>query len=341
MAVSVRLFAALRDAAGTSQVHVDSATVAAIVAALSERFGEPFASRVPVASGLLDGQPVRLDDDIVASDGSELALLPPFSGGSTDTPSQRRLVVVLLVGSLLVPALLALGAHSDRWAFGLAVMVISVASLVDLHRAIGAAGVRTVLPGTLVLGIGPGALVLLAPDQAVVWTGGVIALGVIAVFTLTFASPRRHDTADIVGATLLAGLLVAFGAAALLMLYDVVPAERLAGGLALLAVTDTTVTYAGRRTPAPPVGRLAALAVLTAVLAGAAVWAVSGRSDALVPVVGYAVAAVLAVLLTTRLQQSLRRRATPIARPSLLIGTADGVLVAAPLALTWLYLVGR
>lgn len=87
MSVRVRLFAALRDAAGTGEVELQSGPVAALVEELRARFGEPFATRVTVASVLLDGDPVARDSTVPAPDGAELALLPPVSGGQGTAPS--------------------------------------------------------------------------------------------------------------------------------------------------------------------------------------------------------------------------------------------------------------
>ena len=338
MAVTVRFFAALRDAAGTSQVEVDPGTLPQIVAALCERYGEPFARRMSVASGLLDGQPVRLDDDHVVADGAELALLPPFSGGSAVTARERRVEHVLLAGSLLVPALLGLGLYSDRWAFGLVVVVVGLGSLVDLHVTLGAAGLRTVLPTAVPLAVGPALLLMFLPSVAVAWLPGLIALDVMATFLLALASPRRHDTAWIVGSTLLAGLLVGLGTAALLLLYDAVSAVQLAGALMLIALADTAANLVARRSSGwPSPARVVAPAVV-ATLAAVAVWVLAGRPTLVVPV-GFALAATIAAVASVRLRHVLRRSdsATP-PRPALLIGTADAVLIGVPLALAWLEL---
>lgn len=81
MAVRVRLFAALREAAGTDCVEVDAGSVSALLADLCGRFGEPFRTRVAVASVLVDGSAVARGADPVLRDGSEVVLLPPVSGG--------------------------------------------------------------------------------------------------------------------------------------------------------------------------------------------------------------------------------------------------------------------
>ena len=339
MAVTVTFFAALRDAAGTSQVEVDPGTLPQIVAGLCERFGEPFATRIPVATGLLNGQPVRLDADHVVADGAELALLPPFSGGSAITARERRLEQLLLAGSLLVPTLLGLGVYSDRWAFGLVVVVVGLGSLVDLHIALGDIGLRTLLPTAIPLAVGPALLLMIAPLWASAWLPGLVALTVMLTFLLALASPRRHDTASVVGSTLLASLLVGFGTAALLLLYDAVSAAQLAGALGLIALADATANLVARRGSTRAQWRAMVLVpAVVAALAAVLVWALAGRPTPMLPV-GFALAAVVGAAASVRLRQALRRlQSAAPRRPALLIGTADAVLIGVPLAVMWLEL---
>lgn len=88
VAVRVRLFAALRDAAGTSQLEISDGeldgppAVSAVLHLLRDRFGEPFTTRLTASTVLLEGSAVAHDASIQVSDGAELALLPPVSGGS-------------------------------------------------------------------------------------------------------------------------------------------------------------------------------------------------------------------------------------------------------------------
>jgi molybdopterin synthase sulfur carrier subunit len=78
--VTVRLFAALREAAGVAEVQAPAGPLEAILAGLRERFGERFSAVLGYSSVLVDGE--RWDDhDAQVPDGAELALLPPFSGG--------------------------------------------------------------------------------------------------------------------------------------------------------------------------------------------------------------------------------------------------------------------
>jgi molybdopterin converting factor small subunit len=345
VAVTVRLFAALRDAAGTAQVEVAPGTVPAIVADLSDRFGEPFATRVTVASGMLDGQRVALDAPHHAADGAELALLPPFSGGSTATLRQQRVYRLLLTGTLLVPLLLLAGVFAGRWAFGLVVVVVAVGSLIDLHITLGATGVRPLLPAMLLMGVGPAALLLIAPDAGRQWAGGVLAVAVMLSFLLAFASPRRHEAAAVIGSTLFAGMLVAVGAGTLVVMHDQLDPVLVAGALVMIALTDAAVVITGRPTARQRILFRLVAAVAVALASAIVVYAAGDVPPPPVALIGgFALAAVIAALVGARLRQVLRRGGTapeaPIdAVPALLIGTADAALLGAPLTLLWAQMV--
>jgi molybdopterin synthase sulfur carrier subunit len=77
--VKVRLFAALRELAGASEVEVEGATVGEVVAALSARYGDRFDKVARVGSVVVDGE--RASPDSALSGSEEIALLPPVSGG--------------------------------------------------------------------------------------------------------------------------------------------------------------------------------------------------------------------------------------------------------------------
>jgi molybdopterin converting factor small subunit len=90
MAVRVRLFAALRDAAGTAEEAVDSAPLRAVLDELCRRHGELFAQRLAISTVLLDGSACGHDAELVVPDGAELALLPPVSGGASSPAATHR-----------------------------------------------------------------------------------------------------------------------------------------------------------------------------------------------------------------------------------------------------------
>jgi sulfur-carrier protein len=82
MAVTVRLFAAVREAAGTGEVAVDAPTLAALLDDLRGRFGATFAERLALCTVLVDGAATARDADVALAEGAEVVLLPPVSGGS-------------------------------------------------------------------------------------------------------------------------------------------------------------------------------------------------------------------------------------------------------------------
>ena len=79
--IRIRLFAALREAAGVAEVEAPAGPLEAVLEGLGERFGERFAAVLAYSSVLVDGERWH-DPAAPVPDGAELALLPPFSGGS-------------------------------------------------------------------------------------------------------------------------------------------------------------------------------------------------------------------------------------------------------------------
>lgn len=75
MAVTVRLFAAAREAAGTSELTIDTG---AVIPQLRE-IGPRFAMVLEVCSVVSDG--LRLGPDDEVPQGSVVDVLPPFAGG--------------------------------------------------------------------------------------------------------------------------------------------------------------------------------------------------------------------------------------------------------------------
>ena len=76
----LRLFAAARQAAGTGREEVDGATVADVLSAACDRYGEDFATVLAGARVWVNGEPAEPDALLSAAD--EVAVLPPVSGGS-------------------------------------------------------------------------------------------------------------------------------------------------------------------------------------------------------------------------------------------------------------------
>jgi MoaD family protein len=77
--VKVRLFAALRDLAGASEVNAAGATAGEVLEDLCARFGDRFARVARAGSIVVDGD--RVSPDRALAGGDEVAILPPVSGG--------------------------------------------------------------------------------------------------------------------------------------------------------------------------------------------------------------------------------------------------------------------
>jgi MoaD family protein len=80
MTVKVRLFAALRELAGSSEVEAEGQTAGEVMDVLSSRYGDRFAQIAAVGSVVVNGERASLATPVASGD--EVALLPPVSGGS-------------------------------------------------------------------------------------------------------------------------------------------------------------------------------------------------------------------------------------------------------------------
>ena len=76
---TLRLFAQVREAAGTGSAEFDGQTVAAVVEAASDAFGPDFRALLGTCRIWVNGEPALETDPVTGSD--EVALLPPVSGG--------------------------------------------------------------------------------------------------------------------------------------------------------------------------------------------------------------------------------------------------------------------
>lgn len=77
--VRVRLFAALREIAGASNVEAEGETVGEVIDALGARYGERFVAIARAGSAVVDAE--RAEPSRPLAGGEEVALLPPVSGG--------------------------------------------------------------------------------------------------------------------------------------------------------------------------------------------------------------------------------------------------------------------
>ena len=78
--VTLRLFASIREIAGTNQIDFEARTVGRIIDLAVEQFGPDFAAALPTCRIWVNGSPAQEAD--MVSDGDEVAILPPVSGGA-------------------------------------------------------------------------------------------------------------------------------------------------------------------------------------------------------------------------------------------------------------------
>jgi molybdopterin synthase sulfur carrier subunit len=118
----LRLFANLREIAGTSSVEVEGSTVGEVLASAIERFGEDFARALQPAQVWVDGE--RAKADAVVSSGSEVAAIPPVSGGAMLVRSPMAIEIGIV--GVLTAALFGANAASLQWFAVTVVLVLGV-----------------------------------------------------------------------------------------------------------------------------------------------------------------------------------------------------------------------
>jgi molybdopterin converting factor small subunit len=345
MSVRVRMFAALREAAGEGETTVDPAPLPVVLDALRARYGEPFTSRLALCSILLDGSSVPRGDPRDVPDGAELALLPPVGGGGLPSGA---VPAAALVAAMLVVAFLG-GLLAGPVSFAAVVIVLAALVLLDTCSVLAAAAARPVLPAALVPAV---ALpVSLAFDSDGGWQRmpAYVAVAVIGAFTLVLLTGRRRGVSAGLGATMLAGLLVGLGSAGVLLLRALPKGEAWTVGLlGLAAAADIflALSLGGTRWAASGStrersGPRAAAAALGVTVVGAALWVLLRAAIPVLSVLLLGVVALAGAMAGRALQWRLEAEQSPSRlarrpprgpRAGVLLGVVDGVLLASPLA---------
>tara|TARA_B110000438_G_C15274463_1_gene419839 strand:- start:42 stop:278 length:237 start_codon:yes stop_codon:yes gene_type:complete len=76
---TLRLFASIKQIAGTGSLEIHGSTVGEVVDEASKRFGFEFSELTKTCRIWLNGNPAAINSSVVEND--EIALLPPVSGG--------------------------------------------------------------------------------------------------------------------------------------------------------------------------------------------------------------------------------------------------------------------
>ncbi len=327
---TLRLFAGLREAAGTAEAFVDAGTVGDILDKAVADYGDAFARDLAAARVWVNGEPADTDTEV--SDDDEVALIPPVSGGAYTTEQQavvRAEPAQDLLSFILLTALFVSSWIPVEWFVAVAVGAVlawvwdltatdarnldrlNVYALVLAPPMAGAATYAWGLPG---------------------WAGAVGASVLIAIAWPIFDKTQREVPG--IAATVTVAVIAATGTGALVLLrmistmtmiaFTFVIAAGILGALA-------TAVYGGQ-TLDPNVG-----AMVAAIVAGVLVGFLSAEIE-LAAGLFAAVAAGLG-LIAGRAFGSLVRTGTIIhtRRAPGHLSPIDGVLLAAPLF--WLVLI--
>ncbi len=318
----VRMFANLREIAGTGRAEFEGDTVNGVVAAAAREYGGDFAAGVKTSRIWVNGE--EADGDRTVGPNDEVVILPPVSGGSQPAAATAGIdpmsLAPLLVGII---AVLASIRGEEIWAAGL-VAILSVWAL-DLGSVFAVRG-RSFAPLAVATAAAAGAIAAHAAGTSgytlALALGVVISLG----WAVAFAEYRDVET---YAPTALVTILAALAAASMVLAHSASSPEPSLVGVFLVAVIAGNVLGSiVSRIPAipflDPISTTAIAAVLGAVVA-AALW------DA--DIVGYLLVGVgVAVTLVAGrgLSSMLRRGAVSLVEPSPgFMPSLDGVVLAA------------
>jgi molybdopterin converting factor small subunit len=279
---TLRLFANLREIAGTSSIDVPGDTVGEVIAAAVAKFGDDFAAALGPARVWVDGE--QAHEDTPVTEESEVALIPPVSGGATVVRNPAGLEIGLV--AILAGGLFAANAADLKW-FAVAVVLVGAVWAMDITRAATERGVAVSAIPVLaaVLGGVLGTYRFGGAGLAVASTGAAL----VALLWSVFVPSLRPITS--VAGSVAVSLVAAFGSSAMIMLRLRSSDETLA--FLFTVVVAVVLSWLASATDALPLDPLASL-MLGAIAGGAlggALWAPD-----FVPVIAGAVAASIALV---------------------------------------------
>ncbi len=127
----LRLFANLREMAGTARVDIPAETVGDLIEMANDKFGPEFAKGVETARVWLNGETASSADELGDSD--EIVLLPPVSGGGQPATLAAADLLGFVPLALAVVAIFANTQPQEVWAS--AVVAIAAVWAFDLSSA--------------------------------------------------------------------------------------------------------------------------------------------------------------------------------------------------------------
>jgi molybdopterin converting factor small subunit len=205
----LRLFANLREAAGTGSANIPGDTVGEVVAAAVGRFGAEFEQGLASARVWLNGEPAEADAPI--GDDDELALIPPVSGGATVVRSPAGMELILVV--VVAAALFLANGISVQWLAVTAVLAGGVWAF-DLAEVTSRRGM---LVGAVPLMVAICGSALATYRFAVPGMAGAMVGSGLVALTWSVLNPRFRPI-ESVAATTLISIVAAAGTSAMVLL---------------------------------------------------------------------------------------------------------------------------
>lgn len=206
----LRLFANLREIAGSARVEVGSGTVGGAIEEASERFGPDFRRTVETSRVWINGETASYDDPLV--DGDEVVILPPVSGGNRSMTAPAALdLMAFLPLAVLVLAVFANFQDQEIWAAALVAIVAAWA--LDLGSVLSSRG-RMFAPLAVVVTSAVSAMAA----HVLGGTGYSLALVVAVVIALGWAVAfPAYREVDVFSPLLLVSLFAGLGTASLIL----------------------------------------------------------------------------------------------------------------------------
>jgi molybdopterin converting factor small subunit len=205
----LRLFANLREIAGTSRLDVPAGTVGEAIDVVNDKFGQEFQKGVAASRIWVNGEEAGRADTI--GDRDELVILPPVSGGSQPTTIMPTDLGVFLPLGIAVVAVLANFQSQPIWAAAL--VAITAVWALDLNAAF-ASRARVFAPLAVVTAVAASTLAahILGPTGY----GLSMAIAVAVVLGWAVAFPEYRQV-EVFAPTLLVGLIGSLGAASMIL----------------------------------------------------------------------------------------------------------------------------
>jgi molybdopterin converting factor small subunit len=328
----LRLFAGLRDVAGTSSVDIDAPTVGRVIESAGERFGPAFSEAALRARVWVNGDEAEPEQTVGASD--EVALIPPVSGGAgpmTDPPGGAEAFFAIGVGLVLI---FVNSLEGSTW-WAVAVVGVIVAWMTDVAM-VAAQRARDIplIPGML----GVVVAVVATRTLGVEGVGVALVISVILPLAWSVASDESRALVALVPSLVVSVLSTAAVSSLLLARESFVPINRATGVLITVSIGAVAIGTVIERFSHLPFGDPFTATTLGAIgtsLAIAAVWDLDLVTFLIMGVV------IAASLIAGRgLGSMLRtRRVELISRPPGLLASLDGLVLAAAVFLPVLRLV--